>query len=130
MSVEIGTWLIEISCSPVLMVAWCTSACRCTRPSVLPYPPNIQAEWFDSTARLWPHLWNDCALSEATLVLVGTAHPNSSLIARNSCSTRCTLLMNRVLRSEEHTSELQSQMRSSYAVFCLKQKISNVFTER
>src|SRR3546814_5750191 len=26
------------------------------------------------------------------------------------------------LRSEEHTSELQSLMRSSYAVFCLKKK--------
>src|SRR3546814_7369083 len=26
------------------------------------------------------------------------------------------------LRSEEHTSELQSQMRNSYAVFCLKKK--------
>src|SRR3546814_9461537 len=26
-------------------------------------------------------------------------------------------------RSEEHTSELQSLMRNSYAVFCLKQKI-------
>src|SRR3546814_1722444 len=29
----------------------------------------------------------------------------------------------RALRSEEHTSELQSLMRSSYAVFCLKKKI-------
>src|SRR3546814_7588887 len=28
----------------------------------------------------------------------------------------------RVRRSEEHTSELQSLMRSSYAVFCLKKK--------
>src|SRR3546814_2695206 len=28
------------------------------------------------------------------------------------------------LRSEEHTSELQSLMRSSYAVFCLKKKKS------
>src|SRR3546814_7149301 len=28
-------------------------------------------------------------------------------------------------RSEEHTSELQSLMRISYAVFCLKQKITN-----
>src|SRR3546814_5455519 len=27
------------------------------------------------------------------------------------------------MRSEEHTSELQSLMRSSYAVFCLKKKI-------
>src|SRR3546814_10523562 len=28
-------------------------------------------------------------------------------------------------RSEEHTSELQSLMRSSYAVFCLKKKTNN-----
>src|SRR3546814_11115742 len=28
----------------------------------------------------------------------------------------------RLMRSEEHTSELQSLMRSSYAVFCLKKK--------
>src|SRR3546814_2650113 len=29
------------------------------------------------------------------------------------------------IRSEEHTSELQSLMRISYAVFCLKKKITN-----
>src|SRR3546814_4280762 len=32
------------------------------------------------------------------------------------------LLTGRLGRSEEHTSELQSLMRSSYAVFCLKKK--------
>src|SRR3546814_2930742 len=32
-------------------------------------------------------------------------------------------LVNRGARSEEHTSELQSLMRISYAVFCLKKKI-------
>src|SRR3546814_6859678 len=31
-----------------------------------------------------------------------------------------------VLRSEEHTSELQSLMRISYAVFCLKKKKTNI----
>src|SRR3546814_1592640 len=31
-------------------------------------------------------------------------------------------------RSEEHTSELQSLMRISYAVFCLKQKKQNITT--
>src|SRR3546814_5440697 len=36
--------------------------------------------------------------------------------------------MVRVLRSEEHTSELQSLMRISYAVFCLKKKITTHFT--
>src|SRR3546814_3335295 len=30
-----------------------------------------------------------------------------------------------ILRSEEHTSELQSLMRISYAVFCLKKKKNN-----
>src|SRR3546814_1669502 len=30
-------------------------------------------------------------------------------------------------RSEEHTSELQSLMRISYAVFCLKKKITNTY---
>src|SRR3546814_2206064 len=33
----------------------------------------------------------------------------------------------RTLRSEEHTSELQSLMRISYAVFCLKKKNKNKF---
>src|SRR3546814_5787277 len=32
------------------------------------------------------------------------------------------------LRSEEHTSELQSLMRISYAVFCLKKKKTNILT--
>src|SRR3546814_9523512 len=39
-------------------------------------------------------------------------------------------LLNRILermeRSEEHTSELQSLMRISYAVFCLKKKNNNI----
>src|SRR3546814_4392834 len=33
-------------------------------------------------------------------------------------------------RSEEHTSELQSLMRISYAVFCLKKKKTNTLTTR
>src|SRR3546814_4073568 len=33
-----------------------------------------------------------------------------------------------MLRSEEHTSELQSLMRISYAVFCLKKKKKNKIT--
>src|SRR3546814_5633790 len=35
-----------------------------------------------------------------------------------------TALADRQIRSEEHTSELQSLMRISYAVFCLKKKIN------
>src|SRR3546814_1265604 len=36
------------------------------------------------------------------------------------------LLPGAALRSEEHTSELQSLMRISYAVFCLKKKKNNI----
>src|SRR3546814_2330402 len=35
------------------------------------------------------------------------------------------LVKQRPCRSEEHTSELQSLMRNSYAVFCLKKKTNN-----
>src|SRR3546814_1996448 len=34
-----------------------------------------------------------------------------------------------IVRSEEHTSELQSLMRISYAVFCLKKKIKNIHSQ-
>src|SRR3546814_9575452 len=37
-------------------------------------------------------------------------------------------LHRRAVRSEEHTSELQSLMRISYAVFCLKKKTNNIPT--
>src|SRR3546814_2130855 len=38
----------------------------------------------------------------------------------------CTRLWRLHLRSEEHTSELQSLMRISYAVFCLKKKKNKI----
>src|SRR3546814_4726056 len=39
----------------------------------------------------------------------------------------CSSVLPTLARSEEHTSELQSLMRISYAVFCLKKKIFNKF---
>src|SRR3546814_3876887 len=46
---------------------------------------------------------------------------------REGCGRRCdvpaAVAVRTGLRSEEHTSELQSLMRISYAVFCLKKKI-------
>src|SRR3546814_2832145 len=39
-------------------------------------------------------------------------------------------LVNAATRSEEHTSELQSLMRISYAVFCLKKKTESTDTEK
>src|SRR3546814_1029028 len=48
-------------------------------------------------------------------------HPRGDMVATQNEDT--DLL--RPTRSEEHTSELQSLMRNSYAVFCLKKKKKN-----
>src|SRR3546814_3974155 len=72
-------------------------------------------------------IWRACLLAMATSTLPNGSRRASSQI--HSCSgvarsvatawARCKLLR---ARSEEHTSELQSLMRISYAVFCLKKK--------
>src|SRR3546814_10618791 len=46
-----------------------------------------------------------------------STRPDAMRRARGGCAGECLSA-----RSEEHTSELQSLMRISYAVFCLKQK--------
>src|SRR3546814_5604368 len=54
--------------------------------------------------------------------VTAAAHDSPPLSAFDSAS--------RVARSEEHTSELPSLMRISYAVFCLKKKKLNHFTHK
>src|SRR3546814_2367909 len=59
------------------------------------------------------------------LVRIGTPVPAATLFVANHVSwvDIVTLHSQRMMgRSEEHTSELQSLMRISYAVFCLKKK--------
>src|SRR3546814_9486406 len=59
-------------------------------------------------------------------VLVGRAHVGRSLHFHHGADRIVRQLVAGVQRrSEEHTSELQSLMRSSYAVFCLKKKNNN-----
>src|SRR3546814_9404025 len=48
--------------------------------------------------------------------------PHRKTTSRRRLLRPAVLAMAVVLRSEEHTSELQSLMRNSYAVFCLKKK--------
>src|SRR3546814_5227730 len=63
--------------------------------------------------------------------------PGSSSLFVDFAQTRCfapgpwhdsqaTLISLHRVRSEEHTSELQSLMRISYAVFCLKKKTNKI----
>src|SRR3546814_1490726 len=46
--------------------------------------------------------------------------PNQLANLANKPKPTCCIIRNQSTRSEEHTSELQSLMRISYAVFCLK----------
>src|SRR3546814_5309398 len=62
--------------------------------------------------RVWPSLQID----------PDWPHPERSLNATNDGYRAFFTAHIRAERSEEHTSELQSLMRTSYAVFCLKKK--------
>src|SRR3546814_2206827 len=64
-------------------------------------------------------------MSDSTLKSIWQSIQNSSALRRSMCCSAIRPRHRRCLdgrRSEEHTSELQSLMRISYAVFCLKKK--------
>src|SRR3546814_10461653 len=74
--------------------------------------------WHSSSVSSW---------SSSCSCLPSSSHPRSGSGAweGNGHDVQASVDMKnriRVLRSEEHTSELQSLMRISYAVFCLKKK--------
>src|SRR3546814_3530548 len=71
------------------------------------------------TDTLFPYttLFRSLRLKVPLFTSLGAVNPMASTASRRSVS-RAT----RYRRSEEHTSELQSLMRISYAVFCLKKK--------
>src|SRR3546814_6284740 len=66
----------------------------------------ILGAWWSYEVLGWGGFWGWDPVENASLLpwLTGTAYLHS------------------VMRSEEHTSELQSLMRTSYAVFCLQKK--------
>src|SRR3546814_8961324 len=84
--------------------------------------------------RRWPHLFLDRPKpgfiivntkgerfgDEASLNFVEAMHRDGAVPAHLICDAKA--IRKYGLRSEEHTSELQSLMRISYAVFCLKKK--------
>src|SRR3546814_1431129 len=67
-----------------------------------------------------------CFLHQHFLERSAAPNPRSDkmmkLIIADLARSRCHRLNALTVRSEEHTSELQSLMRISYAVFCLKKK--------
>src|SRR3546814_10442201 len=70
---------------------------------------------FRSSASVKPPMGNDDVVSGSPSQVTVVTLPSSRSGTRK--------------RSEEHTSELQSLMRISYAVFCLKKKITYYITQ-
>src|SRR3546814_9571956 len=82
---------------------------------------------FRSLFGIFPVLPSDQDLAEAGVALgLGTRYRAQA--DAPSDSETATPTVNVVFRSEEHTSELQSLMRISYAVFCLKKQKQKINT--
>src|SRR3546814_10680008 len=91
---------------------------RCLSEQVMRHPASLRREVCASpiiAPRLRIRRYSADALSSAPS-LAGTVTSSSVPMAASS------EVASLVVRSEEHTSELQSLMRISYAVFCLKKK--------
>src|SRR3546814_1011380 len=74
---------------------------------------RFNSEWFDR-------------MNAADMIRLAAQHTVARMLERDDFSKRFAgqqpIAIHEFLRSEEHTSELQSLMRISYAVFCLKKK--------
>src|SRR3546814_8404340 len=67
----------------------------------------------------WLGMGGWTGLAIASLVQIVWRHPLAGIAGRAIAAPGALFT---AIRSEEHTSELQSLMRNSYAVFCLKKK--------
>src|SRR3546814_9968439 len=73
----------------------------------------------------------DIGLPQAEAGKAKIAKQISRLVEKDKMDAKTAeALLDRIERSEEHTSELQSLMRISYAVFCLKNTKTNIQTQR
>src|SRR3546814_580272 len=83
----------------------------------------------ESRIRDWPryhtHIWRGMGGSPDAVSIAGRFRVACLLQGIIHCKPDCVFLFHDFERSEEHTSELQSLMRISYAVFCLKKKKQN-----
>src|SRR3546814_3440003 len=89
-------------------------------PQTPPSPPMCGKAGYSSTTRSSPKSACRNSLETSERGLPGFL---GKIRIRHSISRRISMRTGKC-RSEEHTSELQSLMRNSYAVFCLKKKIS------
>src|SRR3546814_3183881 len=91
---------------------------RSTRPDTLfPYTTLFRSVRDEETGELVPTSWSEALALAAQGLAQAAADGGVGVLPGGR------LTLEDAYRSEEHTSELQSLMRISYAVFCLKKNI-------
>src|SRR3546814_8756101 len=101
-------------CALVTGVQTCALPISIPRPA----PPVLRA----AHGRIGGHKGGVSSWDHSSRAPYGRAGGAGKPDVRACKASRCPDPSNRIGRSEEHTSELQSLMRISYAVFCLKKK--------
>src|SRR3546814_9686215 len=81
--------------------------------------PVIQLDGDEMTRIIWKFIKEKLILPYLDVDLI---YYDLGIEARDKTNDQITIDSANAIRSEEHTSELQSLMRISYAVFCLKKK--------
>src|SRR3546814_1566580 len=89
-------------------------------PREMPVRPAVIDKTVDFPQPEWPISEMNSPLSISRL------KPSTTVSGPLGVGYILVTLKNSRYRSEEHTSELQSLMRISYAVFCLKKKIKDI----
>src|SRR3546814_3904508 len=81
--------------------------------------------------RPWTRTKNEAAQDPSEILMSPSSEqPAIRNIRAGLCQMNRSTSTNRAFRSEEHTSELQSLMRISYAVFCLKKTKKQYHTRK
>src|SRR3546814_3649225 len=84
--------------------------------------PGAEVHWRKVFDRQFANADRELDSTAATLGLFGVQYVRNEGDFSDSERGHYTQIIAAISRSEEHTSELQSLMRISYAVFCLKKK--------
>src|SRR3546814_6358029 len=115
---RISDWSSDVCSSDLVSTSKVTDA---DPPSVRPALSSFATGASSLKTRFWPMFAVALAVSPSPSVTVAVRVIRSSADRPAGWSGP--------LRSEEHTSELQSLMRISYAVFCLKKKKTMIIKE-
>src|SRR3546814_5066376 len=109
-------------------MSWRSKAMASISSATCPYRSNFMSRILIVEARFYAHL-NDMLIAGARAALEAAGHEVEVITIPGALEIPGAIaLAAESGRSEEHTSELQSLMRISYAVFCLKKKKHNTNT--